>query len=204
LSTVVQHEHAGAAWSQVPETTIIELVRDACRRDPDRPLLIFEDGLTVTRRDLMTRVESFAAALRDRIAPGDRVAVILGNRAEFMIAWLAVVALRATLVSVNPGVKEHDARHVLRDSEAVLAIISQEHQALVETVRADCPRLRDVVGGGAPPPRARWPARGAGWDLLPRRGRLPASRHHQRLLHVGDDRPAEGLHGRPRVVAAHG
>ena len=148
LSTVVQHEHAGAAWSQAPETTIVELVRDACRRDPDRPLLIFEDGLTVTRRDLMTRVESFAAALRDRIAPGDRVAIILGNRAEFMIAWLAVVALRATLVSVNPGVQEHDARHVLRDSEAVLAIISQEHQALVETVRADCPRLRDVVVAG--------------------------------------------------------
>ena len=148
LSTVVQHEHAGAAWSQAPETTIIELVRDACRRDPDRPLLIFEDGLTVTRRDLMTRVESFAAALRDRIAPGDRVAIILGNRAEFMIAWLAVVALRATLVSVNPGVQEHDARHVLRDSEAVLAIISQEHQALVETVRADCPRLRAVVVAG--------------------------------------------------------
>ena len=62
-----------------------------------------------------------------------------------MIAWLAVVALRATLVSVNPDVKEHDARHVLRDSAAVLAIISPKHQALIDTVRADCPALRDVI-----------------------------------------------------------
>jgi crotonobetaine/carnitine-CoA ligase len=148
LTTVPQHEHAGAPWSQAPEATIIELVLDACRRDPGRPLLIFEDGLTVTRRDLRARIESFAAAVRDRIAPGDRVAIILDNRAEFMIAWLAVVALRATLVSVNPDVKEHDARHVLRDCQAVLAIISSKHQALIETVRGDCPRLRDVVVAG--------------------------------------------------------
>jgi crotonobetaine/carnitine-CoA ligase len=152
LSPVVQHEHAGVAWSQAPEATIIELVRDACRRDPDRPLLIFEDGLAVTRRDLAARIESFAAELRRRIEPGDRVAIVLGNRAEFMIAWLAVVALRATLVSVNPDVREHDARHVLRDSGAVLAIISARHQELIETVRGDCPQLRDVivVGDGEP------------------------------------------------------
>ena len=73
------------------------------------------------------------------------VAIILDNRAEFMIAWLAVVALRATLVSVNPDVKEHDARHVLRDSAAVLVIISPKHQALIDAVRGDCPALRDVI-----------------------------------------------------------
>ncbi len=145
MSSVVRHENAGGAWSQAPETTIIELVRDACRRDPGRPLLIFEDGLTLTRRDLLTRIESCAAALRPRITLGDRVAVILGNRAEFMIAWLTVVALRATLVSVNPDSREHDARHVLRDSGAAAVITSPEHQELIETVRSDCPRLREVI-----------------------------------------------------------
>jgi len=148
LNAVVRHAHAGAPWSQAPESTVIELVRDACQRDPDRPLLIFEDGLTVTRRDLAARVESFAAALAERIGPGDMVAIILDNRAEFMIAWLAVVALRATLVSVNPDVKEHDARHVLRDSAAVLVIISPKHRELIEAVRGDCPELRDVIVTG--------------------------------------------------------
>ena len=145
MRTVVHHEDVGEPWSQAPEMTIIELVSAACRRDPDRPLLIFEDGLTVTRRDLVTRIESFAAALRDHIGPGDRVAIILPNRAEFMIAWLAVVALRGTLVSVNPDVKEHDARHVLRDCQAAAAIISAGHQELIETVRGDCPQLREVI-----------------------------------------------------------
>jgi carnitine-CoA ligase len=145
LNEVIGHAHAGTAWSQAPEATIIELVEGACRRDPDRPLLIFEDGPILTRRDLAVRVESFAAALSERVTSGERVAILLGNRAEFMIAWLAVVALRATLVAVNPDAKEHDARHVLRDSQAVLAIISAGHQALLETVRGDCPRLRDTV-----------------------------------------------------------
>jgi crotonobetaine/carnitine-CoA ligase len=62
-----------------------------------------------------------------------------------MIAWLAVVALRATLVSVNPDVKEHDARHVLRDSAAALVIISPKHQELIDAVRGGCPELRDVI-----------------------------------------------------------
>jgi crotonobetaine/carnitine-CoA ligase len=145
VNAVTRQSHAGSPWSQAPETTVIELVQNACERDPDRPLLIFEDGLTITRRDLAARVQGFAAALRGRINPGDMVAIVLDNRAEFMIAWLAVVALRATLVSVNPDVKEHDARHVLRDSAATLVIISSKHQALIDSVRGDCPWLRDVI-----------------------------------------------------------
>jgi crotonobetaine/carnitine-CoA ligase len=144
-SKLARHEHAGAAWSAVPAGTVIELVRNACLSEPGRPLLIFEDGLTLTRGQLLDRVERFAGALRDRVRPGERVAIVLDNRAEFMIAWLAVVALRATLVSVNPAVREHDARHVLRDSEAVLAIVGSPNQALLEAVRGDFALLRELI-----------------------------------------------------------
>lgn len=145
VSAPAQHEHAGSAWSAAPEATIIELVRNAYRRHPERPALIFEDGLTVTTRDLVARIERFAGSMRDRVGPGDRVAIILGNRAEYIVAWLAVVALRATLVSVNPDVKEHDAQHVLSDSETSLVIVGSEHVAVVEAVRQSCPLLREVI-----------------------------------------------------------
>ena len=77
MDEVIGHAHAGATWSQAPEATIVELVEGACRRDPDRPLLIFEDGLILTRRDLAARAESFAAALGERVVPGERVAIVL-------------------------------------------------------------------------------------------------------------------------------
>ena len=153
MNAVVRHEHAGAPWSQAPENTVIDLVRHAGQRDPDRPLLIFEDGLTVTRRDLAARIERFAAALAERVQPVTQmVAVILRNRAEFMIAWLAVVANRAVLVSVNPDDKVLDAGHILSDSASVIVILTDEHRELVTQLRPELPRLREVIVVGAGEP----------------------------------------------------
>jgi carnitine-CoA ligase len=82
---------------------------------PGCPALVFEDGLVVTVGDLVTRAGRFAAYLQQTVNPGDRVAIVLGNRTEWVIAWLAVVASRAILVSINPAAREHDAAHPLRD-----------------------------------------------------------------------------------------
>jgi acyl-CoA synthetase (AMP-forming)/AMP-acid ligase II len=87
--------------STAPGRDLIEVVRDACRTDPDVPALIFEDGVSVSRRRLWAETESFAGYLGARIGPGDRVAVMMPNRAEFMIAWLAVAACRGILVALN-------------------------------------------------------------------------------------------------------
>ena len=64
--------------------------------------MIFEDGLVVSRADFLALTERFAGYLRERISASDVVAIMLANRAEYMIAHLAVCAVRATLVSINP------------------------------------------------------------------------------------------------------
>jgi len=140
------------AWTLVPHRTVIDLVREAAERRPERPALIFEDGLVLTTARLLDLAERFAGYLRDRIRPGERVAIMLPNRAEFMVAWLATVANRATLVSINPTAKDHDAGHVLRDAAAALAIVSADNQPLVERLRPSCPALREVVVLGEPEP----------------------------------------------------
>lgn len=142
----------GEPWSAAPQGTVIELVDEACRRWPDAPAMIFEDGVVVTYAQLLAASERFAGYLAERVQPGDGVAVILRNRAEFMIAWLAVVANRAVLVSVNPDDKVLDAGHILRDSASVIVILTDEHQELVTQLRPELPRLREVilVGAGEP------------------------------------------------------
>jgi crotonobetaine/carnitine-CoA ligase len=114
--------------------------------------MIFEDGLVVTYAELLTASERFAGYLAERVQPGDAVAVILRNRAEFMIAWLAVVANRAILVSVNPDDKILDAGHILRDSASVIVILTEEHESLVEELRPELTAVREVitVRGGEP------------------------------------------------------
>jgi carnitine-CoA ligase len=144
MTETVAHEDAGPAWSTVDSATIVELVRKACEGDPTGPAIIFEDGLAVTRHVLLDRAEQFAGALRGRLGIGERVAIMLGNRAEFMIAWFAVAANRATFVTINPGAREHDATHVLRDSEATILIAGEEQRDVVTAIRNVCPRLREV------------------------------------------------------------
>jgi len=142
----------GEPWSAAPQQTVIELVDEACRRWPDAPAMIFEDGVVVTYAQLLAASERFAGYLAERVQPGDAVAVILRNRAEFMIAWLAVVANRAVLVSVNPDDKILDAGHILSDSAAVIVILTDEHQELVTQLQPELARLREVIVVGAGEP----------------------------------------------------
>lgn len=145
MSEQVTHRHAGPQWSMCNARTLIDFVHGHCQRLPDKPILFYEDGLVVTRRELLDLAERFAGYLRGRIGPGDKVAIMLGNRTEYFIGLFAVVANRGVLVSINPDAKAHDAGFVLRDSKAVLAVVGEDQRAFMEDLRKDCPDLRDVV-----------------------------------------------------------
>jgi carnitine-CoA ligase len=133
-------------WSGVAPTTILDVLHQACAADPAAPAFIFEDGLVVTRGDLRTRIETFAGYLAPRLQPGDRVAVMLGNRVEWMVAWFAAVGCRATVVSMNHEAQEHDAGYVVRDSGAVLVITDAEHARLFfSRLRESCPAVKGVL-----------------------------------------------------------
>ncbi|MGH3293215.1 MAG: AMP-binding protein, partial [Trebonia sp.] len=103
------------------------------------------DGVIVSRARLWSETESFAGYLQQRIKPGERVAIMMPNRAEFMIVWLAVIAARGVLVPLNPTLRSYDAGHILRDSAARVAIADQEHEALFRDLQADCPELEHLV-----------------------------------------------------------
>ncbi len=167
MTQLATHGDVGPAWSAVGDQTIIELVARGCRLDRARPALIFEEGLRITRGELLDRCESFAGYLAPRLAPGDRVAVMLDNRAEFMIALFAIIANRATLVSIAPTAQEHDAGHILRDSAPVLAITGASQEPLVRRLRDSCPSLREilVVEGAEPDGLGRFERRAARLDF---------------------------------------
>ena len=116
MSERVRHRVDSADWSAVPHPHVIELVRQGCAEDPERPAIILEDGLIVTRRELLDRSQRFAGYLRSRLKPGDRVVVMLDNRVEFMIALFAIMANRAILVST------HDEPFARRWSSVVLRV----------------------------------------------------------------------------------
>lgn len=126
-------------------TDLLKVVEKACTDRPDAPALVFEDGLTVSRGTLWSEAMSFAGYLSRRVEPGDRVAIMLDNRTEFMITWLATVACRGVLVPLNPTLRTVDAGHILRDSEARVVVVGSDRVAFVHELQPECPSIADIV-----------------------------------------------------------
>jgi carnitine-CoA ligase len=85
--------------------------------DPGRPFLTWVplDGgpLIWTRGEFAADVRAFAAGLAVRaVGAGDRVALVLPNCPEFLIAWSAIAALGAVAVCLDPRATSDDLAYV--------------------------------------------------------------------------------------------
>jgi malonyl-CoA/methylmalonyl-CoA synthetase len=129
------------------------------RRAPEKPALRFQEGV-LSYRELFDRADRLAAGFAVRgLRKGDRVAFYLGNRPEFVIAWLAVIRLGAVLVPINLAYRRREIAHMLadaeprflvteRDSLAVLDELEEAERCGVEIVLAE-----DLEGWGSDPVR---------------------------------------------------
>ncbi len=141
----VTHRNIGPAWSLVADRTLPAHVLRGCRKNPEVPLLLTEDGVSMGRAEFLGLVERLAGYLKTRVQPGDRVGLCIGNRAEYFIALLAAIACRAIVVSVNPDSKEHDASYVLLDAAPVIIIAQADNLALIEGIAKQIPATREVL-----------------------------------------------------------
>ncbi|MFW0793921.1 class I adenylate-forming enzyme family protein [Gordonia sp. CPCC 205515] len=116
----------------------------------ERVILEFEDR-RYTRADLDTAAAGLAQALAGRgVSSGSRVALMSGNRPEFVIAVLAIWRLGAAAVLISPAWRTQEVTHALGVSEATHAVGDNPVLAdLMSMVHLDDP-LAAVPAGTAP------------------------------------------------------
>ncbi|HKI02453.1 MAG TPA: AMP-binding protein [Thermoanaerobaculia bacterium] len=106
------------------------------RRSPDKTALRFGDGgreQVLSYSDLFGQADALAAGLAAwGLRKGDRVAFFLGNRPEFVIAYLAVIRLGAVLVPVNLAYRRREIAHMLADAEPRLLLTEREGLAVLD------------------------------------------------------------------------
>jgi acyl-CoA synthetase (AMP-forming)/AMP-acid ligase II len=92
--------------------------------EPSRPAVILpDDSLSTTYRDLAAQVESLAAALRQSgLEPGQAVGIVLPNGLECLVSFLAVTRARLIAAPLNAAYKVEEFQFYLEDSEARLVI----------------------------------------------------------------------------------
>ncbi len=79
---------------------------------------------------------------------GDRVAIVMPQRFETAVAYMAVFQMGAVAMPLSMLFGPEALAYRLQDSEAVLAIADESSISSLQAVRASCPALRTVIAAG--------------------------------------------------------
>jgi fatty-acyl-CoA synthase len=102
--------------------TLGGLLDEMAARHPERPALIFQ-GTRVTYRQFQQEVGAFARGLLHLgVRRGTHVALLMGNRLEWLYSAFAVIKLGATLIGLNTWYRPRELAYVLERSEATVLI----------------------------------------------------------------------------------
>jgi long-chain acyl-CoA synthetase len=101
-----------------PNRTLVDYLADAARDRPDRTAILFK-GATLTYAQLGSLSDACAAAFASLgVTRGDRVALLLPNCPQFLIAQFGAWKIGAVVSPLNPIYTEHELEGPLRDQGA--------------------------------------------------------------------------------------
>jgi long-chain acyl-CoA synthetase len=126
----------------IPEKSVVETFDEATDKWKDRTAIIFY-GKKISYRELRDQVDRLATALHDLgIKKGDRVALLLLNTPQFIIAYFGALKAGATLTAISPLYVSPEIKHQIEDSGAT-SLVCQD--ILYENVERAGVKLDRVI-----------------------------------------------------------
>jgi benzoate-CoA ligase family protein len=117
-----------------------------------RPYLVAPDR-TWTFGELEQRVGRAANFLKSiGIVPGERVLFSVCDGIDFPTLFLAIMKIGAIALPINTYLKPRDYRYFVTDSQAVVAIVDHGVAAVMQSLRAELPSIRQIVAAGCAVP----------------------------------------------------
>ncbi|MGQ9854293.1 MAG: AMP-binding protein, partial [Candidatus Oleimicrobiaceae bacterium] len=128
----------------VPEIPITRFLAEAVAERPKGTAIHFF-GRAISYAELDAMVNRLANALKELgVRKGDRVAIVLPNIPQYVIAHWAAIQLGAVLVPTNPLYTERELEHQLRDSGAETAFVLDLIYSRLAAVRTRT-AIRNVI-----------------------------------------------------------
>lgn len=111
------------------------------------PALAEGERVHATWGTFAARVAAVAAALRDDagLAPGDRVAIVMRNRPEYLEALFGIWHAGLVAVPVNARLHRDEIAYIVGHSASALAITDDDHADDVGSLVGTVPTLREAV-----------------------------------------------------------
>jgi acyl-CoA synthetase (AMP-forming)/AMP-acid ligase II len=173
-----------AACAERP-ATLGRLIEDVTRRHAARQAIACA-GESISYRELRVRIRALARALvAHGVGKGVRVAVLMTNRPEFVVAVYAIAMAGGVVVPIHSVATARERSRMLAHSDAALLLVQPEfgRQRYLDELLDAHPALRDAVPGRI------------GVAALPGLRRIVALAAHS---------PAKGVQAWPEFLAAGG
>lgn len=124
-----------------PNDSIVQFLLNAVNKFPDHTAIHFL-GKTMTYRELHTDAVRLASGLISLgIAKGDRVAIMLPNCPQAVVAYYGILLAGGVVVQTNPLYVERELQHQLLDSGAVGIITVDLLYDRLSRVRGEQPEI---------------------------------------------------------------
>jgi crotonobetaine/carnitine-CoA ligase len=138
-------ERSGAWLGGDEARTVTDLLRQRLESDPDGEYLDV-CGTRLSAGEVAKTAFALASALGGLdVGPGDRVATLVENSPEAVLAWWGIVSAGGVAVPVNTAYKGEYLRHQLADSGSTVLIVEASLVDRAEPVIGQVPSLRHVV-----------------------------------------------------------
>jgi crotonobetaine/carnitine-CoA ligase len=127
------------------ERLIHRLLEERVARYGNREFLRFHDKV-FGFQDLDEGANRVAAGLQSRgIAKGDKIALMMVNRVEYLFVWFGACKLGAVLVPLNPALKGEFLKHALDLADCRLVFVEQQFFDHLSPVLPALPKLQSLV-----------------------------------------------------------
>jgi long-chain acyl-CoA synthetase len=139
-----------------PDQTLDRFLYDTAAKYPSQPAVnfilkyILGERVTIGGKlsygRLAEAVDRFAAGLSELgVRKEDRVAIMLPNCPQYIVAFFAAVRLGAIVVNTNPTYTGREIKHQMIDSGAETIILLNLFLPRLREVQADIPQLKHVI-----------------------------------------------------------
>ncbi|MBI2828435.1 MAG: long-chain fatty acid--CoA ligase [Acidobacteria bacterium] len=125
-----------ASLAPYPNKTLLDYLADLARDRGDKPALLFK-GASMSYAALESHSNAFAAALASLgMRPGDRVALLLPNCPQFLVAQFGIWKAGGVVVALNPTYSERELEAALASFGASLVVALTPFYRRIKNIQA--------------------------------------------------------------------
>ncbi|WP_419883634.1 long-chain-fatty-acid--CoA ligase [Peribacillus sp. B-H-3] len=120
---------------EIPDKTLPQILQETAQQFPHNHAITFY-GSKINYQELNHAALSFAEALQTQgIKKGDRVAIMLPNCPQYVIAYYGILSAGGIITQVNPMSVTRELEYILNDSGAEMIVVLDDFYQRVKEVQ---------------------------------------------------------------------